>query len=174
MPSIVVLSGNPRAASRTTLVAEHLARAVADIIPAPVRTVELADAGSRVLQHGDPSVAELREVVASAALLIVATPVYKGSYTGLLKAFLDGFGPTSLQGVAAVPVVVAASPAHLAIAGEFHLRPLLHEIGAQTPLGVLAVAEAQAGEASERAALVDAWVGERRHLLGALRTGALA
>ncbi len=74
-----------------------------------------------------------------------------------------------------MPVVVAASPAHLAIAGEFHLRPLLHEIGAQTPLGVLAVAEALAGEASERAALVDAsWVGERRHLLGALRTGALA
>ena len=71
-----------------------------------------------------------------------ATPVYKASYTGLLKAFLDLYGPGGLAGVVAVPVVVSGNPAH-ALVGEVHLRPLLVELGAVVPTRALTVVESQ-------------------------------
>ncbi|MEK8226136.1 NAD(P)H-dependent oxidoreductase [Oerskovia sp. M15] len=94
--------------------------------------------------------------MADARVLVVATPVYKGSYTGLLKAFLDLYGPDGLAGVVAVPVVVSGNPAH-ALAGEVHLRPLLVELGATVPARTLTVLDSQLGEA-ELASTVDAWL----------------
>ena len=67
--------------------------------------------------------------------------VYKATYTGLLKSFLDLYGPDGLAGVVAVPLVVSGGPAHL-LAGEVHLRPLLVELGATVPTRSLAVTEA--------------------------------
>jgi FMN reductase len=44
-------------------------------------------------------VAAARHRVATARVVVVATPVYKASCTGLLKAFLDGYGPDALADV---------------------------------------------------------------------------
>jgi FMN reductase len=172
MRSIVVVSGNPRPASKTTAVATALAEAIAQAIavdiPAQVTVIELADLGPAVLEHGNQDVTAQRERVASADLLVVATPSYKGSYTGPLKAFFDGYGPTSLRGVPAVALTVAASPAHAHITGEFHLVPLLHEVGADTPLGALGVLESEAADATARAARVESWVEQRRAVVRAV------
>lgn len=168
MRSIVVVSGNPRPASKTTAVATAVAEAIAGDTPAQISVIELADLGPAVLEWGNQDAAAQRERAASADLLIVATPSYKGSYTGLLKAFFDGYGPTSLRGVPAVAVTVAASPAHAHITGEFHLVPLLHEVGAETPLGALGVLETEAADATARVARVGSWVDQRRPLVGAV------
>lgn len=168
MRSIVVVSGNPRPASKTTAVATALAEALAADIPAQVSVIELADLGPAVLEHGNEDAAAQRERAASADLLVVATPSYKGSYTGLLKAFFDGYGPTSLRGVPAVAVTVAASPAHAHVTGEFHLVPLLHEVGAGTPLGALGMLESDAADAAARATRVGEWVEQRRPLVRAV------
>jgi FMN reductase len=71
-------------------------------------------------------------------LLVVATPTYKGSYTGLLKSFLDHVGGGSLHRTIAVPVITVGSPAHT-LAADVHLRPLLLELGASTPTDALVV-----------------------------------
>jgi len=170
MRSIVVLSGNPRAGSKTTATAAALAEAIAEAAQTTpeIAVIELAELGPAVLEWGNADAAAERERVASADLVVVATPSYKGSYTGLLKAFIDGYGPTSLAGVAAVPVTVAGSPAHAHVTGEFHLTPLLHEVGASTPLGALGVLEAQATDPEARDAVITAWVGERMPLIRAL------
>ncbi|GAB3601367.1 hypothetical protein GCM10027408_34400 [Microbacterium tumbae] len=132
--------------------------------------IELAELGPAVLAASDDAVSAARERVAGSRILIVATPVYKGSYTGLLKAFLDGYGPTSLSGVSAIPLVVAGSPAHTSVAADIHLRPLLHELGAQTPFGTLALLEADiAGE--ERDGFLASWVAERVALFRAVASG---
>jgi FMN reductase len=64
--------------------------------------------------------------------LLVASPTYKGTYTGLLKVFLDQMPHQALAGTAAFPLLVMRLPQH-ALAVEVHLRPLLVELGANLP-----------------------------------------
>ena len=64
--------------------------------------------------------------------MVVASPTYKGTYTGLLKLFLDRFSTTGLSGVA-VPLMFGAGPTH-ALAPELTLRPVLTEIGGTVPV----------------------------------------
>jgi FMN reductase len=142
---VVALVGNPRPASRTHTVAERAARALA-----PGATPEVVDltALAPVLLGPAPSAAveDAVERVGSAGLLVVASPTYKGTYTGLLKAFLDQV--RSLAGVTAVPLLVMGSPRH-ALAVEVHLRPLLVELGATVPTPGLAVVESDLGRIDE-------------------------
>jgi FMN reductase len=75
-----------------------------------------------------------------ADLLLVASPTYKGTYTGLLKVFLDQMPHQALVGTVAFPLLVMRLPQH-ALAVEVHLRPLLVELGANVPTPGLAVLE---------------------------------
>lgn len=142
---VVVLVGNPRPKSRTHNIAARAARAVAP--GADTETVDLTVIASRLLRpEPSPAVEDAVEQVRSADLLIVASPTYKGTYTGLLKAFLDQV--PSLAGVAALPILVMGSPRH-ALAVEVHLRPLLVELGATVPTPGLAFIESDLGRAEE-------------------------
>jgi FMN reductase len=132
--TVVVVVGNPQAASRTghaaVLVAARLA-ALAGIERPPV-LIDLADHGSALLGWGDPEVAALKVSVLGAHALVVATPTYKASYTGLLKLFLDQFDKGALGAKPTVALMTGASPAH-SLAVEVHLAPVLVEIGASLP-----------------------------------------
>jgi len=152
---VVTLVGNPRPSSRTRTAAETAAAVVASRLGLsdPGVTIELADLAPQVLAAHRPDVDAALALAASARLLVVATPVYKASYTGLLKAFLDGYGPRGLEGVPVVPLVVSASPAH-AHAGDAHLVPLLVELGAVVPAGALALLESELGHVE---AATDRW-----------------
>lgn len=172
MSTIVVLSGNPKAASKTVSLATGLAESLIRFLPgSTLEVIELAEFGGRVLDPADQEVADARARVANATLLIVASPVYKGSYTGLLKAFLDGYSPVSLQGVMAVPVIVAGSPTHASLAGHMHLRPLLHEVGAETPLGVLTVLDGEVATAMARVDVIGEWTVAHASLIDLLTAG---
>jgi FMN reductase len=141
---VVVLSGNPRPGSRTTAAAVRIGEETARLLGSdhPVETVELAGFAAEILAERHPTADAALRTVADAAVLVVATPVYKASYTGLLKAFLDLYDPSGLRGVVAVPVVVSGNPAH-ALVGEVHLRPLLVELGAVVPTRSLTLVEQQ-------------------------------
>ena len=153
----VVLVGNPRPASRTRAVAETVATRVAARLGVDdgLTTIDLADLAGQLFAPERRDVDAALAVVADARLLVVATPVYKASYTGLLKSFLDLYGPAGLAGVDAIPVVVSASPGH-AGAGDRYLLPLLVELGARVPRRALAVLESQLGDVER---IVDEWDG---------------
>ncbi len=157
--SVVVLVGNPQPNSRTRLVAEEMARQIGDrmsgvgpITIAP--TIELADVADRLFRFPHPIVDELTARVAAADLVIVASPTYKATYTGLLKAFLDRYPGGGLSRVTAVPILTVGSPAH-SLAVEHGLRPLLVELGASVPTRGLAFL---AGEVDERARVIGDWL----------------
>ena len=141
--SVVVVSGNPREGSRTLAAAAAAARRVAELLgTTDVATIELAAFAGEILTAAHPAADAAKERLARATVAVVATPVYKASYTGLLKAFLDLYGPDGLAGVVVVPLVVSGNPAH-ALAGEVHLRPVLVELGAVLPTRTLTLTEAQ-------------------------------
>jgi len=128
--AVAVVVGNPKPASRTLDAATYVARALVGRDPDLV--VDLATLGPALLDWSDQNVAGLVDEVGKAGLVVVASPTYKGTYTGLLKLFLDRFaGGTGLTGVA-VPLLLGGSPAH-SLAPELTLRPVLTEIGATVP-----------------------------------------
>jgi FMN reductase len=147
---VVALVGNVRTPSKTHRVADAVARVVS---AGDHDTVDLAALGSRVLEPGDPDVADALDTVAAADLLVVVSPTYKGSYTGLLKAFLDLLGPHALAGTEAVPVMLGGAPDHK-LAVDVHLTPLLLELGASVPARGLFVLDADVDRADE---LARAW-----------------
>jgi len=135
-----VVVGNPKPASRTLSAATHVARELTGAEPDLV--VDLATLGPALLDWGSADVAQLVGRVGGADLVVVASPTYKGTYSGLLKLFLDRFaGGTGLRGLA-VPLLLGAGPAH-ALASELTLRPVLTELGATVPGRGLFVLDSQ-------------------------------
>ena len=142
-PRVLAVVGNPRPQSRTAALAIELATSLAQLLGAGSPHVidlaeQTAELGPPLGAGSAPRWAAPLSALAAADLLIVATPTYKGSYTGLLKAFLDHVDGGALHGITAVPVTTVGSPAHT-LAADVHLRPLLIELGASTPTAALVV-----------------------------------
>jgi FMN reductase len=140
-PRAAVVVGNPKPSSRTLTVAESLARNVLGTA-GEIDVIELAPLGGSLFSWGNAEVAAAKKTVLDSDLLVVASPVYKASYTGLLKAFLDQFGRDELDALPTVPVMVGAGAAH-ALAVETQLRPVLVEIGASCPTRGVYVLESE-------------------------------
>ncbi len=143
----VVIVGNPKPCSRTLTVASAAGQAVADTLrlAAGYQLIDLSALARRLLLP-EPSAAveDAADLVLGADLLLVASPTFKGTYTGLLKVFLDKLPYRGLRGSCALPLLVMKAPQH-ALAVDVHLRPLLIELGATVPAPGLAVLEADLG-----------------------------
>jgi FMN reductase len=134
VPTVGVVVGNPKPQSRTYAAARYVASELAGTAPDVV--IDVVDLGAGLLGWSDAAVAKAVKDVQSVDLLIVASPTFKATYTGLLKLFLDQFSGGSLAGVVAVPLMLGAGPAH-ALAPELLLKPVLAELGASTPTKAL-------------------------------------
>lgn len=145
---IAVVVGNPKPVSRTYEAALTLAERLggADLV------VDLAEHTGELFDWSSPTINELVEEVAGSSVVIVASPTYKATYTGLLKVFLDRFPHQGLGGVTAVPLMLGAADTH-ALAVEHTLRPLLVELGASVPTRGLFVLDSQHADAAP----YDAW-----------------
>jgi FMN reductase len=153
LAEVVVVVGNPKSASRTLVAATYVAEQLAGRPPATV--IDLATLGPALLDWGDNRIAALVDEVQCARLVVVASPTYKGSYTGLLKLFLDRFAADSLTGVLAVPLMLGAGPKH-ALAPEVFLRPVLAELGATVPGKALYVVDNAYDQPAEYESWLDA------------------
>jgi len=140
--SVVTVVGNPRPASRTAAAAASVAELLASELGTPYLMDELIDLvtfapaifqGELAADEEQAALESAVDLVSSASVIVVATPVYKGSYTGLLKSFLDVLRPQALAGAVVVPVTVSAAASHKLLADQ-HLRPVLAELGASVPV----------------------------------------
>ncbi|MCW2571262.1 MAG: NADPH-dependent reductase [Frankiales bacterium] len=158
--TVTVVVGNPKPSSRTHLaalrVAEQLTGRPADVV------LDLATFGAGLLDWRDAAVTEAVDQVLASDLVVVASPTYKGSYSGLLKLFLDRFGAGALAGTSAIPLMLGGSWKH-ALAPEVFLKPVLNEIGASTPTAGLYLLEATWDDPHA----LDDWLPTARRLVGA-------
>ncbi|WP_313145691.1 FMN reductase [Stenotrophomonas sp.] len=143
--NVVALIGSPTssATSRTLLLVRHLLDALQERLHASVTLVELAPIArslgrSLTRAEVEPAVEHALGTVESADLLVVATPVYRGSYPGLFKHLVDFI---ELEALVDTPVLLAAtggSERH-ALVIDHQLRPLFSFLQAHTlPIGVYA------------------------------------
>ena len=119
---IAVVVGNPKPGSRTL----GVSTAVADTLAAELGVsrksdliVDLAEHASELFDWGAPRLSQLTAEVAAAGLIVAASPTYKATYTGMLKAFFDRYGSNGLAGSVAVPLMTGRAPIH-ALAVEVH------------------------------------------------------
>lgn len=135
MALIVSLAGSPSAPSRSLAVLEY-SQAVLSHKEHTVQIINLRDLDAIELVHGRYEGATITPVlaqIARAAGVILATPVYKASYTGILKAFLDVMPPAALAGKAVLPIALGGSAAHSLVV-DYALRPVLMAVGASLVL----------------------------------------
>ena len=143
--NVVALIGSPTssATSRTLLLVRHLLDALQERLHASVTLVELAPIARALGQslsraEASSEVEQALATVESADLLVVAAPVYRGSYPGLFKHLVDFI---ELDALVDTPVLLAAtggSERH-ALVIDHQLRPLFSFLQAHTlPIGVYA------------------------------------
>jgi len=128
--------------SRTTA----LVSAVADAFAAPLTAeVEIIELGSLVVPLaatsrsalGPAALAALTKVE-TADILVVGSPAYRATYTGVFKHFFDFVGQYALVDTPIVLTATGGSDRH-ALLVEHHLRPLFGFFQALTlPLGIYA------------------------------------
>jgi FMN reductase len=139
-----VVVGNPKAGSRTLSVALAAARALERRV-AGVESpfvIDLAEVAGELFEPQSKKVIDLLATVTECDLILVASPTYKASYTGLLKSFFDRYATNALAHSVAIALMTGAAPTH-ALAVDVHLRPLLVELGASVPTRSLYVVEQQ-------------------------------
>ncbi|MCS7464804.1 NADPH-dependent FMN reductase [Paenibacillus doosanensis] len=141
MSKVTVISGSPSASSRLNGVLQavqtHLNAASLDIATIDVRNLPPEDL--IYTNFESPAIVTANQSVAEADAVIVATPIYKASYTGVIKTFLDLIPQKGLEGKVIFPVAIGGTIAHL-LALEYALKPVLAALGARTQLtGVFAL-----------------------------------
>ena len=140
---LVGVSGGLQRPSRSAALAVHLLDLISDELPCEQRLVELGQLAPQlagaVLRADLPDAVE-RELAAveQADVLVVATPVFRGSYTGLFKHFFDFVHQDALIDKPVLLAATGGSERH-ALVIDHQLRPLFSFFQARTlPLGVYA------------------------------------
>ncbi|MCU1204056.1 FMN reductase [Stenotrophomonas maltophilia] len=140
---IVAVSGGLQRPSRAATLAEHLLGLIGENMRSEQQLIELGELAPQLAgalwRSQLPEVVE-RQLVAveRADVLVVSTPVYRGSYTGLFKHFFDFIDQDALVDIPILLAATGGSDRH-ALVIDHQLRPLFSFFQARTlPLGVYA------------------------------------
>lgn len=140
---VVAVSGGLQRASKAAVLAEHLLDLIGERLPCELHLVELGQLAPHLagaLWRSSLTDVVERELarVEQADILVVTTPVYRGSYTGLFKHFFDFIDQDALVDKPILLAATGGSERH-ALMIDHQLRPLFSFFQARTlPLGVYA------------------------------------
>lgn len=141
--TIIGLSGNLDRPSKTRALIRTVVATAASQFEATGEIYDLADFGrslgsARRAGDLDVSARVALEAILTADALVVGSPVYKGSYTGLFKHLIDLVDPLALSGKPVLLTATGGGDRH-ALVIEHQLRPLFGFFEAQTlPTGLYA------------------------------------
>lgn len=140
---VVAVSGNLQRPSRTLVVVERVIAALGNAVPLDTHLVELGQIATSlagaVKRAQVPAAVEAHvRAIETADLLVVASPVYRASYTGLFKHLFDLVHHEALFDVPVLLAATGGSERH-ALVIDHQLRPLFSFFQARTlPIGVYA------------------------------------
>jgi FMN reductase len=132
MSTVLLLGGSPSVPSRSARLLDYVGGLLTEAGHSTSR-LNVRDLPATALLHADVENTELRaahERVLLAQAVVVATPVYKAAYSGILKAFLDLLPQTGLTGKLVLPIATGGSPSHM-LALDYALRPVLSALSAR-------------------------------------------
>jgi FMN reductase len=136
MANILSIAGNPTNPSKTYGLLNY-ANTLLQQEGFHTDTIAVRDFPAEDLVYGrydSPNLEPIKALLNAADGVIVATPIYKAAYTGLLKAFLDLLPQQALAGKVVLPIATGGTIAHL-LAIDYALKPVLSELKARHILG---------------------------------------
>ncbi|MEG0556808.1 MAG: FMN reductase [Comamonas sp.] len=157
---IVAVSGGLQRPSRAATLAEHLLDLIADELPCEQHLIELGQLAPQlagVVWRSQLPCTVDRELAAveQADVLVVVTPVFRGSYTGLFKHFFDFIHQDALIDMPVLLAATGGSERH-ALVIDHQLRPLFSFFQARTlPLGVYGTDKDFGGYRLQNEALIE-------------------
>ena len=134
---IIGFSGNITRPSKTFALVDHVVQDVARATGLAGRTYDIEDLGLSLLQarrasNFDAQAQDILKRIVASDILVVGSPTYKGSYTGLFKHFFDLVDPAALRGKPVVLTATGGGDRHALIV-EHSLRPLFGFFETLTP-----------------------------------------
>ncbi|WP_068673553.1 NADPH-dependent FMN reductase [Oceanobacillus sp. Castelsardo] len=137
MSDIVIISGSPSSISKSERILYYLG----DLVKREgfsIKQISVKGVDAKDLLFGNFESPEIKEIARRLELakgVIVGSPVYKASYSGVLKALFDILPQDVLQDTPVLPVMTGGSPSHL-LALEYALKPLLASVKGQSLKGL--------------------------------------
>jgi FMN reductase len=131
MTHILTIGGSPAHPSRTAALLDHC-RNILEARGLTVDNITVRDLNAEELIQGRYDGSSLKAAfaqIADAEGLIIATPVYKAAYTGVLKTLFDVMPANALSGKVILPIALGGSLAHSLVI-DYALRPVLMAMGA--------------------------------------------
>jgi len=136
MTNIVAIAGSPSHPSRTYSLVEYASNLLhSEGFDTEIISVRDFPAEDLVFgRYDSPNLEQPKALIEKASGIIIATPIYKAAYTGLLKSFLDLLPQKALLGKVILPLATGGTIAHL-LAVDYALKPVLTELGGRHILG---------------------------------------
>jgi FMN reductase len=127
---IVSISSSPSPVSRTGKLCARINATLRDAgyDVTPLSLASLPPEALLRADSGHPALASAIDLVMNAQGVIFATPIFKASFSGLLKTFIDVLPQFALAGKVALPIATGGSLAHV-LALDYGLRPVLQSMG---------------------------------------------
>jgi len=141
---ITSILGSPTALSRSGALL-RVAQSLLQEHATTLDVVSVRDLPAQALVHAqfsDLAIQDAIRKVSQAQVILVATPIYKAAYSGLLKSFLDLLPQGGLRGKTVLPLATGGSTAHL-LALDYALKPVLSALGARDILDAVYASDAQ-------------------------------
>ena len=157
---LVAVSGGLQRPSKSAALAEHLLELISREIPCQQRLIEMGQiapeiAGAVLRSQLPDAVVQELAAVEQADVLVVATPVFRGSYTGLFKHFFDFIDQDALIDKPILLAATGGSERHSLVI-DHQLRPLFSFFQARTlPLGIYATDQDFASYRLQSEALIE-------------------
>jgi FMN reductase len=129
--TVLLVAGSPSEHSRSAALLDAVQQRL-QLRGVDVERLHIRDLSPQALLLADfshPSVTHAVSLVARARAIVVATPVYKAAYSGVLKVFLDLLPQTAFKTKHVLPLATGGSPNHM-LALDYALRPVLQSLGA--------------------------------------------
>ncbi|RZJ20001.1 MAG: FMN reductase (NADPH) [Haliea sp.] len=130
--SVLLIAGSPSERSRSAALLDSVSHRLS-LRGVTIERLHIRDLSPQALLLGDAahsSIAAAIDQVARARAIVVATPVYKAAYSGVLKVFLDLLPQTALRNKTVLPIATGGSPNHM-LALDYALRPVLQSLSAR-------------------------------------------
>jgi FMN reductase len=129
MLNVAAISGSPSATSRSRRLAEYAVGRFA-AAGASVGVIDLCEmpADGLLARSRPQAIVDAVQRALAADVIVASTPVYRATYSGLLKLFFDLLPQDAFAGKIGLPIVTGASPAHQ-LAVDHAFRPLFASIG---------------------------------------------
>ncbi len=137
---VITLAGSPRFPSRSSALLSYLAGELTrlDVEICHWHIQNFAPEDLLYARFDSPALLTLIEQLQQADGVIIATPIYKASFSGALKTLLDLLPERALEKKVVLPVATGGSAGHL-LALDYALKPVLNALKAQEILhGVFA------------------------------------